>query len=66
MAQVWAPPITPLLSPRDRQTQIAWGLHDFRSRFGRPAEGIWLPETAVDTPTLEALIDAQVRFTILG
>jgi hypothetical protein len=25
-----------------------------------------LPETAVDTPTLEALIDAQVRFTILA
>jgi alpha-amylase/alpha-mannosidase (GH57 family) len=66
LAQVWAHPITPLLSPRDRQTQIAWGLHDFRRRFGRAAEGIWLPETAVDTPTLEALIDAQVRFTILA
>jgi len=66
MAQVWAHPITPLLSPRDRQTQIAWGLHDFRLRFGRDAEGIWLPETAVNTATLEALIDAQVRFTILA
>jgi hypothetical protein len=66
LAQVWAHPITPLLSPRDRQTQIAWGLHDFRRRFGREAEGIWLPETAVDTPTLEALIDAQVSFTILA
>ena len=66
LAQVWAHPITPLLSPRDRQTQIAWGLQDFRRRFGRDAEGIWLPETAVNTPTLEALIDAQVRFTILA
>ena len=66
LAQVWAHPIAPLLSPRDRQTQIAWGLHDFRRRFGRDAEGIWLPETAVDAPTLEALIDAQVRFTILA
>jgi len=66
LAQVWAHPITPLLSPRDRQTQIAWGLHDFSRRFGREAEGIWLPETAVDTPTLEALIDAQVSFTILA
>ena len=66
IAQVWAHPIAPLLSPRDRQTQIAWGLHDFRRRFGRDAEGIWLPETAVDAPTLEALIDAQVRFTILA
>jgi alpha-amylase/alpha-mannosidase (GH57 family) len=66
MAQVWAHPITPLLSPQDRRTQIAWGLHDFRLRFGRDAEGIWLPETAVDTPTLAALIDAQVGFTILA
>ncbi|HJX51493.1 MAG TPA: DUF3536 domain-containing protein [Polyangia bacterium] len=66
LAQVWAHPITPLLSPRDRRTQIAWGLHDFRRRFGRDAEGIWLPETAVNVPTLEALIDAQVRFTILA
>ena len=66
LAQVWAHPIVPLLSPRDRQTQIAWGLHDFRRRFGRDAEGIWLPETAVNGPTLEALIDAQVRFTILA
>jgi len=66
LAQVWAHPITPLLSPHDRRTQIAWGLHDFRRRFGRDAEGIWLPETAVNTPTLEALIDAQIRFTILA
>jgi alpha-amylase/alpha-mannosidase (GH57 family) len=66
MAQVWAHPITPLLSPQDRRTQIAWGLHDFRLRFGRDSEGIWLPETAVNTATLEALIDANVRFTILA
>ena len=66
MAQVWAHPITPLLSPQDRRTQIAWGLHDFRLRFGRDAEGIWLPETAVNTATLEALIDASIRFTILA
>src|SRR6185436_11497829 len=66
LAQVWAHPIVPLLSPADRRTQILWGLLDFRHRFGRPAEGIWLPETAVDGPTLEALIDAGVRFTILA
>jgi len=66
LAQVWAHPITPLLSPRDRETQIAWGLQDFRRRFGRDSEGIWLPETAVNTATLEALIDAQVRYTILA
>jgi alpha-amylase/alpha-mannosidase (GH57 family) len=66
MAQVWGHPIAPLLSPVDRRTQILWGLHDFRRRFGRDAEGIWLPETAVDAPTLEALLDAGVRYTILA
>jgi len=66
MAQVWGHPITPLLSPRDCRTQIAWGLQDFRNRFGRDSEGIWLPETAANTSTLEALIDAGIRFTILA
>jgi alpha-amylase/alpha-mannosidase (GH57 family) len=66
MAQVWAHPIAPLLSPRDRRTQIRWGLQDFRRRFGREAEGMWLPETAADPATLEALIDAGVHFTILA
>jgi alpha-amylase/alpha-mannosidase (GH57 family) len=66
LAQVWGHPIAPLLSPRDLRTQILWGLHDFRQRFGRDAEGIWLPETAANAATLEALIDAGVRFTILA
>jgi alpha-amylase/alpha-mannosidase (GH57 family) len=66
MAQVWAHPIAPLLSRNDRRTQILWGLQDFRRRFGRDAEGMWLPETAVDTATLQALVDAGVRFTILA
>jgi alpha-amylase/alpha-mannosidase (GH57 family) len=66
MAQVWGHPIMPLLSPSDRRTQVLWGLHDFRRHFGRDAQGIWLPETAVDGPSLEALIDAGLRFTILA
>jgi hypothetical protein len=66
LAQVWGHPIAPLLSPADRRTQILWGLQDFRHRFGRAAEGIWLPETAVDAATLEALIEAGVRFTIVA
>lgn len=66
LAQVWSHPIAPLLSDRDRRTQIGWGLQDFRRRFGRDADGIWLPETAADAATLEALIDAGVRYTILA
>lgn len=66
IAQVWAHPITPLLSPRDRWTQIQWGLADFSRRFDRPSTGMWLPETAVNPATLDALIEAGVRFTILA
>jgi alpha-amylase/alpha-mannosidase (GH57 family) len=66
MAQVWGHPIAPLLSPIDRRTQILWGLQDFARRFGRPTEGMWLPETAADPATLEALIEAGVSFTILA
>ena len=58
--------ILPLVSPRDRATEIRWGLADFRRRFGREAEGFWLPETAVDEATLVALAAEGVRFTILA
>jgi Domain of unknown function (DUF3536)/Glycosyl hydrolase family 57 len=58
--------ILPLASPRDRLTEIRWGIRDFRNRFGRDPEGMWLPETAVDTPTLQALADEGITFTILA
>jgi hypothetical protein len=66
MAQAFNHTILPLASAADKHTQIAWGLDDFQKRFGRPAEGMWLPECAVDTPTLEALADAKVKFTVLA
>lgn len=66
LAQVHSHVIMPLANRRDKITQIRWGLHDFEHRFGRPAEGIWLAETAVDTETLELLVDHQIRFTILA
>lgn len=59
-------PILPLSSERDRRTEIRWGMADFRSRFGREPEGMWLPETAVDDATLDALADAGILFTILA
>jgi len=58
--------ILPLASPRDRATEIRWGVDDFRRRFQREPEGFWLPETAVDEETLVALAEAGIRFTILA
>lgn len=58
--------ILPLASPRERRTEIRWGLRDFKRRFGRDAEGIWLPECAADDDTLDAVAAEGVRFTILA
>jgi hypothetical protein len=66
MAQAYNHVILPLCSRRDRLTEIRWGLRDFERRFGRRAEGFWLPETAVDAETLELLDQEGVRFTILS
>jgi len=66
IAQAYAHPIVPLSSARDARTQVVWGLHDFRRRIGRAAEGLWLPETAVSPATLELLIDLGIRYTILA
>ncbi len=66
MAQVYNHIIMPLASDRDKRTQIVWGLADFESRFGRRPEGMWLAETAVDTPTLEILAEQGILYTILA
>jgi alpha-amylase/alpha-mannosidase (GH57 family) len=65
MAQAYNHMIMPLASPRDRRTQVRWGVRDFEHRFGHRPEGMWLPETAVDYDTLEALAEEGVAFTIL-
>ena len=59
-------PILPLSNSRDRQTEIRWGIADFERRFGRKPEGMWLPETAVDEATLDALAAEGILFTILA
>ena len=66
MAQCYNHMIMPLASARDRRTQIVWGLEDFRFRFGRRPEGMWLPETAVDSSTLDDLARAGMKFVLLS
>jgi len=65
-AQVYNHMIMPLATRRDKVTQVRWGIDDFRARFGREPEGLWLPETAVDNESLEVLAEAGVKFTILA
>jgi alpha-amylase/alpha-mannosidase (GH57 family) len=66
MAQAYNHMIMPLASRRDKLTQAIWGIRDFEHRFGRKPEGMWLPETAVDTETLEVLAEMGIAFTILS
>ncbi|MGQ9857774.1 MAG: DUF3536 domain-containing protein [Thermodesulfobacteriota bacterium] len=66
MAQAYGHSILPLDRPRDRLTQVRWGIHAFRHFFGHRPEGMWLPETAVDVPTLEVLASEGILFTVLA
>jgi len=66
LAQGYSHMILPLANRRDKATQVRWGIADFRRRFGRDPEGMWLPETAVDPETLEVLAESGIRFTILA
>lgn len=66
LAQAYNHTILPLANERDKVTQVKWGIADFRQRFGRKPEGMWLPEAAVDTPTLEVLAAHGIQFTVLA
>ena len=66
LAMPYHHPILPLSDPRDRLTEVRWGMADFRNRFGREPEGMWLPETAVDEATLDALSAEGILFTVLA
>src|SRR5258705_3424809 len=64
VAQAYNHMIMPLANCRDKITQVKWGIRDFEYRFGRLPEGMWLPETAVDTETLDVLAANGIKFTI--
>jgi alpha-amylase/alpha-mannosidase (GH57 family) len=66
LAQAYNHMILPLANSRDKNTQIIWGIKDFEYRFGRPPEGLWLPETAVDLETLDLMAQHGIAFAILA
>ncbi|OHD30339.1 MAG: hypothetical protein A2Y31_13080 [Spirochaetes bacterium GWC2_52_13] len=66
MAQAYNHTILPLASPTDAQTQILWGIDDFTRRFNRAPEGMWLPETAIDSHTIDLLATAGIQFVVLS
>jgi len=66
IAQVYNHVILPLANRRDSLTQIRWGIADFKHRFGRMPEGMWLAETAVNRESLDLMAGEGIRFTILA
>ncbi len=66
LAQVFNHIIMPLADIEDKRTQVIWGVVDFKNRFKREPEGMWLAETAADTNTLEVFAEQGIKFTILA
>ncbi|MBI4840529.1 MAG: DUF3536 domain-containing protein [candidate division NC10 bacterium] len=66
MAQAHGHIILPLADDFDLKTQLRWGRADFEHRFGRAPAGIWLPETAIDARTADAVMDAGFTFVMLS
>lgn len=66
MAQAYNHIILPLANRRDKITQIRWGIDDFKSRFQRDPEGMWLPETAVDLESLDIMAEHGLKFVVLA
>jgi len=66
VAQAYNHMILPLANRRDKVTQVKWGIADFEHRFKRRPEGMWMPETAVNTETLEVLAENGILYTIMA
>ena len=56
----------PLANSRGQENAGDLGIRDFRKRFGREPEGMWLARAAVDVETLEHLAVCGILFTILA
>ena len=66
IAQAYNHAILPLCNARDMRTQIRWGVADFKHRFAREPEAMWLPETACNDDVMAALIEAGMKYVILS
>ena len=66
LAQVYDHIIMPLANERDKETEVLWGIADFEKRFHRRPDAMWLPETAVDYPTLRILVRYGMSYLILS
>ncbi|HSY32388.1 MAG TPA: DUF3536 domain-containing protein [Verrucomicrobiae bacterium] len=66
VAQAFNHMILPLANRRDKATQVKWGIADFEHSFKRRPEGMWMPETAVNTETLEVLAENGILYTIMA
>ncbi|HLA43973.1 MAG TPA: hypothetical protein VJZ27_11080 [Aggregatilineales bacterium] len=55
----------PALSRRDRLTQLRWGAAAAKTQFGTTPQGVFLPDFAVDIPTLQSVVDAGFQYTLL-
>ncbi len=66
IAQAYNHIIMPLANQRDKETEVRWGIADFEKRFHRRPQALWLPETAVDTMTLQVLVKYGMQYLILS
>lgn len=66
IAQTYVHAILPLCNERDRRTLARWGIAEFKHRFGRAPESLWLPETGCNDEMLGVLIDEGLKFVILA
>lgn len=66
IAQCYNHIILPLANGHDQETQIKWGIYDFKKRFRRAPEALWLAETACNTQVLELLAANGMKFVILA
>ena len=66
IAQSFNHTILPLDSKTNAGLQIDWGLKYFKDHFNRNAEGMWLPECAVNEETADILISRNIKFIVLS